>query len=327
MRICEINDIASVASELADGLRARGHEVDVIRPRLVGGGLPWMVKPVVGPVRAVEWGQIIRQVRGGHYDAIHIHYAYLGMIGVLGNFPYILHCHGSDVREITPFTRPMVERALSGAAHVFYSTPDLAPYVLPRRPDAEFLPNPINAEEFRPLAPARESRDVLVICSLTEIKGAVRIYHAVRRLAKERPEIRVTVIGGGEWTPRFARLPNVTVLPHQPRGQLPALIARHGVVIGQVLLGVVGMAELEAMACARPVISWYTYNDAYAERPPFVRAVDGVDIATAVARYVDDADAREAVGEEGRAWVRAYHNIEHTAERVEAAAAALLASR
>ena len=101
MRIAEINDIASVASDLAAGLRARGHEVTLIRPRLVGGGLPWMVKPVVGPVRAVEWAQIIREVHEGHFDMVHIHYAYLGMLGVLGKFPYILHCHGSDVREIT----------------------------------------------------------------------------------------------------------------------------------------------------------------------------------------------------------------------------------
>jgi hypothetical protein len=38
MRIAEINDIASVASGLADGLSARGHEVTVMRPRLIGGG-------------------------------------------------------------------------------------------------------------------------------------------------------------------------------------------------------------------------------------------------------------------------------------------------
>ena len=37
MRIAEINDIASVASALADGLRARGHTVEVIRPRMQNG--------------------------------------------------------------------------------------------------------------------------------------------------------------------------------------------------------------------------------------------------------------------------------------------------
>ncbi len=320
MRICEINDIASVASDLAKGLEARGHEVTLIQPKLVGGHLPWMVKPVVGPVRAVEWAQIIHDVHNGRFDVVHIHYAYLGMLGVLGKFPYILHCHGSDVREITPFTRPMVVRALKNAGHVYYATPDLASFVRSRRPDAEFLPNPVDSDTFRPLAPARESRSVFVCCSLMDIKGAPRILDACRRLATQRPDIQVTAIGGGDYTDEFAALPNVTLLPHQPRAALPAIIARHGVVIGQVLLGVVGMAELEAMACARPVISWFTHDRAYSEPPPFVRAVDGYDIAHAVVRLVDDADARQSLGDAGRLWVSRHHNVEQAAEAVERAA-------
>jgi glycosyltransferase involved in cell wall biosynthesis len=318
MRIAEINDIASVASELALGLGRRGHDVTVIRPRLAGGGLPWAVKPLVGPVRALEWTQIIRQVREGNFDAVHIHYAYLGLLGVLGRFPYVLHCHGSDVREMTPFTRPMTIRALRHAAHVYYATPDLGAHVLPHRPDAEFLPNPVDAETFRPLSPARESRDVFVACALTDIKGAPRILDACHRLAAERPDIRITAIAGGEHTSAFARLPNVTLIPHQPRSELPAVIARHGVVIGQVLLGAVGMAELEALACARPVVCWFTYGAAYPEPPPFARAVDGHDIARAVVRLVDDADLRQARGEAGRAWVQRHHNLDTIAATVEA---------
>lgn len=320
MRIAEINDIASVASDLAAGLGRRGHDVTLIRPKLIGGGLPWMVKPVVGPVRAVEWAQIIRQVREGDYDAVHIHYAYLGMLGVLGKFPYLLHCHGSDVREITPFTRPMVDRALHGAAKVFYATPDLASFVLARRPDAEFLPNPVDSVTFAPGAPASESSDVFICCALTDIKGAPRLLKACQRLADERPDIRITAIAGGDYTRRFQELPNIRLIPHQRRQDLPGVIAAHGVVVGQVLLGVVGMAELEAMACARPVVSWYRYDRAYPEPPPFVRAVDGVDIAEAVIRLVDDAAERQAIGDEGRAWVQRHHNVDEIAARVEAAA-------
>jgi glycosyltransferase involved in cell wall biosynthesis len=320
MRIAEINDIASVASGLAVGLRARGHQVTIIRPRLVGGKLPWMVKPVVGPVRAVEWAQIIRQVREGQFDVAHIHYAYLGMLGVVGKFPYLLHCHGSDVRLITPFTRPMIERALANAERVFYATPDLAEYITHRRSDAQFLPNPIDTEDFRPLAPAAEKRDVFICCSLTDVKGAPRLLDACRRLADSRPDIRITAIAGGHYTGLFSRLPNVTLIPHQPRERLPEVISRHGVVLGQVLLGAAGMAELEALACGRPVVTWYRYNHAYPEPPPFVRAVDGFDIATNIARLVDDADERAALAEAGRIWVERYHAVATIAERVEAAA-------
>ncbi len=325
MRIAEINDIASVASDIATGLRARGHDVTLIRPRLFGGSLPAMVKPVVGPVRAVEWAQIIREVRSGHFDMVHIHYAYLGMLGVLGKFPYILHCHGSDVREITPYTRPMITRALAEAGHVFYSTPDLATYVKARRPDAEFLPNPVDTTLFHPVAPARESRSVWVCCGLTDIKGASRILDACRRLAAQRPDISINALSGGDYSDAFAALPNVTLVPYGPRARLPELISRHGVVIGQTLLGVVGMAELEALACARPVVTWFTHDRAYPEPPPFIRAVDGYDIAAAVARLVDDADARQAIGDAGRAWVQKHHNVEAAAEVVERTARGVIA--
>jgi glycosyltransferase involved in cell wall biosynthesis len=324
MRIVEINDIASVASGLADGLAARGHEVTVIRPRLVGGKLPWMVKPVVGPVRAIEWAQIIREIHAGHFDAVHIHYAYLGMLGVVGKFPFLLHCHGSDVRLITPFTRPLFERAVRAADTVYYATPDLAAYVQARRPDAQFLPNPVDTEQFRPVTPARDSTSVFITCALNDVKGAPRLLDACRRLARERPDIRVTAIAGGDYTPEFAQLPNVSLIPHMPRERLPEVISQHGVVLGQVLLGAIGMAELEAMACARPVIAWYTYNRAYAEPPPLGRAVDGYDIAVAVARLVDDADERDAIGMAGRRWVQRHHGLAGIAEAVERSALQML---
>ena len=325
MRFCEINDIASVASEIAGGLRARGHEVEVIHPRLLGGGLPWSVKPVVGPVRAAEWAGIIREVRGGNFDIVHIHYAYLGMVGVLGRFPYLLHCHGSDVREVHAFTRPLVERALASAGRVFYATPDLERFVRQRRKDAMFLANPVDVEEFRPLTPASASNSVLVCCALTEIKGAVRILNACRLLAERRPEIEITVIGGGDYTPQFAALPNVRVVPHRPREELPELISHHGVVVGQVLLGALGMAELESLACARPLVAWFRYDRAYPEPVPMVRAVDGRDIAEAVIRLVDDPGLRQRMGDAGRAWIERNHSLATAAEAVEVAALDVIA--
>jgi len=316
-----------VGSELAQGLRARGNEVSVIHPQLVGGSLPRVLKPLVAPVRAADWLRIIRRVWTGNFDVVHIHYAYLGMLGVLGRFPYILHCHGTDVRDVAPYSRWMVDRALAGAEHVYYSTPDLGQYVLPKRADAEFLPNPIDTDTFRPLAPVCESRDVFICCSLTEIKGAGRILAACRRLATERPEIRITAVPGGEFTPAFRALPNVTLIPRQVRGDLPGVIARHGVVIGWAKLGIAGMAELEAMSCGRPVVMWFDQDGAYDAAPPFVRAADGAAIAEAVIRLVDDPQERQRTGDAGREWIIAHHELDMITERVERTAEQLLAAR
>jgi len=325
MRIAEINDIASVASEIGAGLRRRGHEVTLFHPRLVGARLHPQVKPITAPVRALDWMDLIRRIRKGRFDLVHIHYAYLGNVGALGGFPYILHCHGTDLRGTTVITRPLTRRAIAGARHVFYSTPDLGPYVAQVRDDGEFLPNPIDTEQFRPTCDAKDHASVLICCGLTDVKGAGRLLKACERLAEERPDIRITAIGGGEYTQAFQALPNVTVVAHQPRWKLPSLINEHGIVLGQVKLGSAGMAELEAMACGRPVVTWFNEIRAYTSRPPFVTAVDSVEIANAVKRLVDDAALRSRLGGEGREWVVEHHSLDRIVDRVEAVARAIIA--
>ncbi len=325
MRIAEINDIASVASEIGAGLRARGHEVTLFHPRLVGARLHPNVKPVTAPIRALDWMDLIRRVRAGKFDLVHIHYAYLGNIGTIGGFPYLLHCHGTDLRGATAVTRPLIRRALRNAEHVFYSTPDLEQLVLPIRPDGEFLPNPIDTDEFAPSVPAQDRSGVYICCGLTEVKGAGRLLKACQQLAIERPDIRITALGGGEYTAAFQALPNVTVITHQPRWKLPGLINKHGVVVGQVRLGSAGMAELEAMSCGRPVITWFNELHAYRHVPPYVTAVDGIEVAAAIKELVDKPEMRASLGTRGRDWVIATHSLERVIDRVEAVAEAIVA--
>jgi len=325
MRIAEINDIASVASEIGAGLRARGHEVTLFHPRLVGANLHPQIKPITGPVRALDWLDLIRRIKRGEYDLVHIHYAYLGNIGALGGFPYILHCHGTDLRGGTLFTRPLIRNALKAARHVFYSTPDLEPYVLPIRPDGEFLPNPIDTGHFAPATPARDLDGVFICCALSDVKGAGRLLKACQILAAERPEIRITAIGSGSYTADFQKLPNVTLIARQPRWKLPSVINQHGIVVGQVKLGSAGMAELEAMACGRPVVTWFNELHAYETVPPYVTAVDARDIANSIIKLVDQPEMRDLVGAKGRDWVLENHGLEGVVSRVEEVARAVVA--
>lgn len=323
MRVAEINDIAFVATEIGQGLRERGHTVDMFYPRLVGARLHPNIKPITGPVRALDWLDLIRRIRAGRYDVVHIHYAYLGNIGAMGGFPYILHCHGTDLRGSTAFTRPLIRNAIQQARHVFYSTPDLAGWLLPQRPDAEFLPNPIDTRLFAPQSPASSHAAAWVCCALTEVKGAGRILRACEVLARTHPNLRISAFGGGEYTTAFRRLPNVTLYARHPRERLPQIINEHGIVIGQARLGSAGMAELESMACGRPVVTWFNEGRAYAETPPFLSAVDGEDIARVVGRLADDPALRDRVGAEGRAWVERHHGLDRIVRRVEEVALAV----
>lgn len=317
MRIAQINDIASVASELTRGLQARGHDVTLMQPPLRGARLHPLVKPLVGPARAMEWVDLLRKIHAGKYELAHIHYAYLGNVGALGGVPYILHCHGTDLRESTAFTRPLIRNALRHARHVFYSTPDLARYLHDLRPDAEFLPNPIDTRAFDIEKPPSEAHDVFICCGLTEVKGVERIYNACRRLAVRRPDVRFTAIGEGPVAREFEALGNVTLLPRQPRSRFPGIINAHAVVLGQARLGAIGMAELEAMSCGRPVVTWFNQPHVYAEEPPCIRAVDGYDLAQAVIQLVDDPSLRDSLGVAARAWIQRYHGLDEVVARVE----------
>lgn len=317
MRIAELNDIAYVATELTGALRERGHDVTLIRPRLVGATLAPTIKPLVAPARIDDWLFLARKISRENYDAVHIHYAYLGIVGVLGRFPFILHCHGTDLRSSTPFTRPLIGRALEKARHVFYSTPDLAALVKPQRPDAEFLPNPINTDRFAPAPLSPEAADVFVACALTANKGVGTILGACELLARERPEIRITAIAGGEATAAFDAIPNVTLISPHLRSKRPGILARHRVAIGQVYEGAVGMAELEAMACARPVVTHFIYDRVYDAPPPFVQANSPRQVAAAVGRLLDDPALAEQTGTRSREWLLAHHDRRVVAERVE----------
>lgn len=321
MRFVQVNDIASVASELAVALRKRGHHVDLLYPKLHGAGLPPLAKLAVTPLRFVDWLRLAWRLRRGDYDAVHIHYAYLGIVGLIARVPYVLHCHGDDVRDVERRVwAPVIRLALKRARHVYYSTPDLREPLMRIRPDAEFLPNPIDIEQFAPSPLPADADDVLVACALAENKGVENIIAACRILAVDRPAARVTAVAGGRGTADAQALPNVLLLMHQPRAKLPALMARHRVIIGQVHQGAVGMVELESLACARPVITWFTYPEAYDEPPPFVQAHSGEEIAAAVARLLDDPAESARVGAEGRAWVERQHNAANIAERIEALA-------
>jgi glycosyltransferase involved in cell wall biosynthesis len=321
MRFVQVNDIASVATELATGLRKRGHEVDLLYPRLYGAELAPAWKLAISPLRFLDWLRLAWLIRRGKYDAVHIHYAYLGIVGLLAHVPYVLHCHGDDVRDVSRRTwAPLIRIAIKRAQHVYYSTPDLKVPLQAIRHDAEFLPNPIDTDLFKPTPLMEDATDVLVACALSENKGVENILNACHELLERRPAVGIHAIAGGSGTAEAQTLANVLLLMRQPRKKLPQLIGRHRVVIGQVHDGAVGMVELEALACGRPVITWFTYDEVYDEPPPFVKARSGPEITEAVLHLLDAPSESEELGIAGREWVLRHHSADQMAERVEALA-------
>ena len=319
MRIAEVNDIASVAVGFTAGLTALGHDATFIQPRLYGARLPGAVKPVVLPIRIVEWLGDARRLRRERYDVAHIHYAYMGVVGRLARIPYVLHCHGTDLRDLAnPLRRPIIVAALKGAERVLYATPDLKELIVPYRADAEFMPNPVDTDEFAPRPEEPDEPDIYICCALTPKKGVENILATCRQLAEERPDIRITAVAGGPHRDAFARLPNVLLIARQPRFKLPGFIARHKVVLGQIHHGAIGQAEVESMSCGRPVVANFSHDAAYDEAPPLVKVSNAAEAVRALSELVDDADRRLDLSQHSRAWILANHNLATIAKHVEA---------
>ena len=320
MRILHINDIANVGATLVEGLTQLGHAVELRRLRLVAGGYPTAIKLLAVPMRLQEFVAVNRQVQAGHYDVVHIHYAYLGWLGITGRYSYFLHCHGTDLRSglRDPTRRWLVIQSLKRAQAVFFVTPDLAPLAHSIRPDAIFLPDPVNIDRFRPTVESNNRPlKVLIISAISQVKNIRVAFEAVHQLLNRYPEVRVTAINHGPNRQFYHGTPGVVFTRPVPYGVMPDLINAHDVVVGQFGIGSLGMAELESMACGKPVICHSAYGDWYKEAPPVFAANRPTQVAEFLSALVEDADLRRERGQHGRVWVQQYHGYTTIARRLE----------
>ncbi len=320
MRILHINDIANVGATLVDGLTRLGHDAELRRLRLMAKRRSTLVKLLASPARLQEWLDVNRQVASGGYDIVHIHFAYLGWIGILGRYPYFLHCHGSDVRRDLHdrLRRWPIVTSLRRARAVLFVTPDLAPVVRPIRPDAIFLPDPVNTDRFAPNHTLAERRPrILIGSSLYPIKRVDIAFEAIRTLLARHPDVQVTAIDQGPERQRYYGTPGVTFVPPVPYQEMPALIQAHDLVVGQFGLGILSMVELESMACGKPVVCHFNYGDWYPELPPVLSTNQPAQAADYLSALIEDPALRRQSGERGRAWVEEQHGYLTIAQRLE----------
>jgi len=126
-RIVMLHDCAYVAYELAKELNRVGHETELMR----------MANAFTSKLSFLKTARILNNL---DCDLIHVHYLRsAAYVGYVSNKPYVVHCHGSDVRNGLSFWQ---KRALKKAEHVFVATEDL----LEKVPDATWLPTPVGPQ-------------------------------------------------------------------------------------------------------------------------------------------------------------------------------------
>ncbi|MEM3458319.1 MAG: glycosyltransferase family 4 protein [Candidatus Bathyarchaeia archaeon] len=198
-------------------------------------------------------------------DVYHIHYLLQDcyIAARLGKKPLIGHVHGSDLRVSLkhPLWSRIVKHNLKKCDKVLVSTPDVLGIAKRFREDAEYLPNPVDAEIFypKPLVEHDGKKRVLIASdSNWNVKGTDV---AIRALGKIKEEVEVSIIRYGVDFEKTVSLAysvglHVNVLPKVPHEKLNQYYWNADVVIDRFKLGSLGVVSLEAIACGRPVITY-----------------------------------------------------------------------
>ncbi|MEM4675882.1 MAG: glycosyltransferase, partial [Nitrososphaerota archaeon] len=194
------------------------------------------------------------------------------------------------------------------------SVPDILPIARRYRQDAEYLPNPVDLELFKPQIIREQSElNVLWASDLSYTKGADKFIKAFSKFQKENPNSILRVIKHGKNSISMLKLLkdlNVKheIIEYQPHEKMVELYGWADVVAVDLTLGYLHMTSLEAMACMRPVIQ-YINKEYYKEIPvpPVVSVLTPDDVIEALNR-LKDIKERTLVAELQRDYVYKIHN-------------------
>lgn len=296
--VVHVNDVAGVASAavaeaVAEGLPWRLWPLPQVRDRWLGAKV-WIRMRDLARFRAA----------GRTADIVHVHYGHFAYYAWSVRRPYLLHLHGTDVR-VNLGSRGLgrlTRRAIRRAAAVVYSTPDMRDAVHALRPDATWLPAPLDpsvtAAEAR-YGPAEPEQPRIVFASRWDaVKGLDELLAAARALRLCYPEADLVGIDWGRGAAEAAAA-GVRLLPLLPPEEFRGLLASADVVIGQLASGALGVADLTAMAMGRPLVARFTEAGAYGgEAPPIWNTATAAPLE-AVAEILNLADDPDAGDDDG----------------------------
>jgi glycosyltransferase involved in cell wall biosynthesis len=198
-------------------------------------------------------------------DVYHAHYLLQDcyIASRLGKKPLVGHAHGSDLRTSLNHAvwGRIVRHNLKHCSKILVSTPDVLAIAKRHREDAEYLPNPVDAELFysKPPPQKTEKKRVLIASdSNWNVKGTDI---AIKALSKIKDEVDVSIVQHGKDFDKTTALASslslsLKVLPRVPHEKLNEYYWDADIVIDRFALGSLGMISLEAIACGRPALAF-----------------------------------------------------------------------
>jgi glycosyltransferase involved in cell wall biosynthesis len=235
----------------------------------------------------------------------------------LGKKPLIGHAHGSDLRtSLNHFVwSRIVRHNLKHCDKILVSTPDILGTAKRYREDAEYLPNPINAELFYPkpaVQKGKKKRVLIASDSNWSVKGTDI---AIKALSKIKEEVDISIVQHGKDFDKTTALAsalglNFKILPKAPHEKLNEYYWDADVVIDRFALGSLGMVSLEAIACGRPALAYVSSEYPENKDFPLKDLRDEETIADTISNLPSDLWEREHL------FLKKQHAIENIESRL-----------
>lgn len=175
-----------------------------------------------------------------------------------------------------------------------------------------YLEHPIDTNEFKPMETEKYRDRVLIWAKLDKTKGIDTIFQVAKLLP--RYKFDVTFVGDQREYYKTVKPCNVTLLPKLQSKEIPRFINKYPLVMGQFFIGVFGHAELEAMSCGKPVLSYWNkrYDRFYPEPCPILSSKHVNEIANLVVSNIGN----DTLGKVSRHWVSRYHNASKVVKKL-----------
>jgi glycosyltransferase involved in cell wall biosynthesis len=261
-------------------------------------------------------------------DVYHVHYGLQDhfLTKVLKRRPTICHLHGSDLRNTINGPYGWIVRTnLRTANKVIVAVPDIYRRAKSYRADAEYFPNPVNLDTFKP-APFMNSRKELRVffaSALSFAKGAQYFIDRFAGYQRENPGSVLELIRYGKDQLQIIgqlRKQGIKYKLYEPvpHDEMPQLYHNSDIVVTDFKLGYLHLTSLEAMACNRPVLQYIDeklYSFIRAPLPPVMRISKVENVDDSLCRLADQS-VREKQCAEQLAYVRKYHDPNKIGKRM-----------
>lgn len=254
-KVLQFNDCAFVARSLVGAAARSGLDWGYLPPEQVRPMTAAPKNPLLAKARFVPY-LLRRRAALQAAEVVHVHYGTsVRLIKERGmpDRPYVLTLHGTDIRRQwkLPAFHDEIQRAIDGAAHVFYANTDNQVDATAARADAEFLPSVVDLPRLPQWQPVGLPQ-VMFISRWDDDKGVEKQLDLARELSralKGRAELV-----GLNWGPGAARAQanGVRLLEKMPQPAYYGQLGGSAIGIGQAS-DYFSTSEFEALCMGLPV--------------------------------------------------------------------------